>query len=232
MWGGLSGVASLVRASRVVRVGGPARTAPLTLAPHSLPGTVYLCRLLEANFIVALKVLQKSQLMKAGVEHQLRREIEIQSHLRHRHILRLYGYFWDEARVYLILEYAPKGELYKELTRRGRFSERRAAMVRLALVGGEQRCPGVCSRAPSLQYIGSLATALDYMHSKHVIHRDIKVRTPRGLWWTGRSCSQRPHPPRCSPRTSCWAIRARLRSRTLAGPCTRPHRGAQRCVAR
>ena len=114
-------------------------------------GNVYLCRLREANFIVALKVLQKAQLMKAGVEHQLRREIEIQAHLRHRNILRMFGYFWDEKRVYLILEYAPKGELYKELTRRGRFSERRSAM-----------------------YVASLATALDYMHSKHVIHRDIK----------------------------------------------------------
>jgi aurora kinase len=114
-------------------------------------GTVYLCRLREANFIVALKVLQKAQLVKAGVEHQLRREVEIQAHLRHRNILRMYGFFWDERRVYLILEYAPKGELYKELTRRGRFSERRAAA-----------------------YIGALAAALDYMHSKHVIHRDIK----------------------------------------------------------
>lgn len=34
---------------------------------------------------------------------------------RHPNILKLYGYFHDEARVYMILEYAPKGELYKEL---------------------------------------------------------------------------------------------------------------------
>lgn len=33
-------------------------------------------------FILALKVLFKKQLEKAGVEHQLRREVEIQSHLR------------------------------------------------------------------------------------------------------------------------------------------------------
>ncbi len=67
-------------------------------------GTVYLCRLREANFIVALKVLQKGQLVKSGVEHQLRREVEIQAHLRNRNILRMYGYFWDEKRVFLILE--------------------------------------------------------------------------------------------------------------------------------
>jgi serine/threonine protein kinase len=115
-------------------------------------GSVYMARLKDhPTFIVALKVLMKSQLLKAGVEHQLRREIEIQAHLRHRNILRMYGYFYDEKRIYLILEYAPRGELYKELTKRGRFSERRAA-----------------------SYIYALADALHYCHTKHVIHRDIK----------------------------------------------------------
>lgn len=48
---------------------------------------------------------------------------------RHPNILRLYGYFHDKSRVYLILEYAPKGELYKELQKQGRFDEKRAATV-------------------------------------------------------------------------------------------------------
>ncbi|KAK1441650.1 hypothetical protein QVD17_07709 [Tagetes erecta] len=81
----------------------------------------------KSNHIVALKVLFKSQLKQSQVEHQLRREVEIQSHLRHPNILRLYGYFYDQKRVYLILEYAAKGELYKELQRCKYFSERRAA---------------------------------------------------------------------------------------------------------
>ncbi|GMF49143.1 unnamed protein product [Phytophthora fragariaefolia] len=85
------------------------------------------------------------------MEHQLRREIEIQSHLRHRSILRLYGYFYDSKRVYLIIEYAPQGELYKKLMRAGRFSEKQSAL-----------------------YVQEMARALMYMHSKHVIHRDIK----------------------------------------------------------
>lgn len=45
-------------------------------------GNVYLARLKESHFIVALKVLFKSQIEKEGLEHQLRREIEIQSHLQ------------------------------------------------------------------------------------------------------------------------------------------------------
>ncbi len=114
-------------------------------------GSVYLAREKRTKYIVAIKVLQKSQLQKAGVEHQLRREIEIQSHLRHRNILRMYGYFYDSKRIYLILEYSPGGELYKRLTIKGRFSEKVSA-----------------------KYISDLALALNYCHSKHVIHRDIK----------------------------------------------------------
>ncbi|KAG9266270.1 aurora kinase C-like [Astyanax mexicanus] len=114
-------------------------------------GSVYLARERQTKFILALKVLFKKQLEKAGVEHQLRREVEIQSHLRHPNILRLYGYFHDSARVYLILEFAPKGELYGELQRCGMFDDQRSAT-----------------------YIMELADALHYCHSKKVIHRDIK----------------------------------------------------------
>nr|XP_034978934.1 aurora kinase A isoform X1 [Zootoca vivipara]XP_034978935.1 aurora kinase A isoform X1 [Zootoca vivipara] len=114
-------------------------------------GNVYLAREKESKFILALKVLFKTQLEKAGVEHQLRREVEIQSHLRHPNILRLYGYFHDATRVYLILEYAPRGEVYKELQRLTKFDEERTA-----------------------NYITELADALSYCHSKKVIHRDIK----------------------------------------------------------
>lgn len=46
-------------------------------------GNVYLARERQSKFILALKVLFKKQLEKAGVEHQLRREVEIQSHLRY-----------------------------------------------------------------------------------------------------------------------------------------------------
>lgn len=114
-------------------------------------GSVYLAREKKSKYIVALKVLDKSQLVRANVEHQLRREIEIQSHLRHPNILRMYGYFYDSKRIYLILEFSPGGELYKQLTKKGRFSERLSA-----------------------KFISDLALALNYCHSKHVIHRDIK----------------------------------------------------------
>lgn len=116
-------------------------------------GNVYLAREKNTKFVVALKVMFKKQIHMNNVEHQVRREIEIQSHLRHPNILRLYGFFHDAARIYLILEYAPKGALYKELQSQPnkRFDEKRTA-----------------------GYILSLADALNYLHERNVIHRDIK----------------------------------------------------------
>lgn len=116
-------------------------------------GNVYLAREKQSQYIIALKVIFKVQVTKAKLEHQLRREIEIQAHLRHPNILKLYGYFHDSTRVYLILEYAKMGELYKLLQSQPekRFPEKRSAEI-----------------------IKELSDALIYLHSKGVIHRDIK----------------------------------------------------------
>jgi serine/threonine protein kinase len=92
-------------------------------------GRVYLAREKSSGYVVALKILFKSELAQARVEKQLRREIEIQSHLRHPNILRLYGYFYDQKRVYLILEFAGQGELYKQLKKVGYFPEDQASRV-------------------------------------------------------------------------------------------------------
>jgi aurora kinase, other len=114
-------------------------------------GRVYLARERRTGFICALKVLHKNEIEGGRVEKQVRREIEIQSNLRHPSILQLYGHFHDSKRIFLILEFAGKGELYKHLRRENRFPEWKAA-----------------------QYIAQMASALRYLHRKHVIHRDIK----------------------------------------------------------
>lgn len=115
-------------------------------------GRVYLVKERTSGFICALKVLYKSELQQgSGVEKQVRREIEIQSNLRHPNILRLFGHFHDPKRIFLILEFAGQGELYKLLRKEQRFAEWKAA-----------------------QYVAQMASALRYLHRKHVIHRDIK----------------------------------------------------------
>lgn len=114
-------------------------------------GRVYLAKERSSGFVCALKVLHKSELQQGGVQKQVRREIEIQSNLRHPNVLRLYGHFQDSKRIFLILEFAGRGELYKHLRKEHRFPEWKAA-----------------------QYIAQMAAALKYLHKKHVMHRDIK----------------------------------------------------------
>jgi len=114
-------------------------------------GKVYLAREKKTGYICALKVLFKARLRRDGVEHTLRREIEIMVNTRHPHLLRIYGYFYDKEKVYLILEYAGRGELFEHLRHVISFSPRRTA-----------------------KYIKHLASALAYLHSKNIIHRDIK----------------------------------------------------------
>ncbi|KAL8114281.1 serine/threonine-protein kinase Aurora-3 [Apium graveolens] len=114
-------------------------------------GRVYLAREIKSKYIVALKVIFKQQVEKYRLSHQLKREMEIQMSLNHPNVLRLYGWFHDDERICLILEYAHRGELYGELRRTGSLSEKQAAT-----------------------YIASLTQALAYCHQKDVIHRDIK----------------------------------------------------------
>ncbi|KAF7319794.1 Kinase-like protein [Mycena kentingensis (nom. inval.)] len=115
-------------------------------------GRVYMVRTkAPPNYILALKTINKSQLIRGNMEKLVRREIEIQQNLRHPNVLRLYGYFHDKKRIFLMLEYAANGELYKQLTKAGHFSEKRSA-----------------------RYVDQIADALSYLHGKHVIHRDIK----------------------------------------------------------
>jgi len=45
----------------------------------------------------------------------------------------MYGYFYDDKRIYLLLEYAAKGELYNILTNCKRFSEKISANVSFLL---------------------------------------------------------------------------------------------------
>jgi serine/threonine protein kinase len=107
----------------------------------------------------------------------------------HPNILRLYGYFFDATRIYLILEFAAKGELYKELQKTGTFDEKRSA-----------------------RYIKSLAAALQYCHTKHVIHRDIK---PENLLLDSARRTRRTTMPCATPATPRAVAAAQRKQRRL-----------------
>ncbi|KAL1490535.1 hypothetical protein ABEB36_013211 [Hypothenemus hampei] len=116
-------------------------------------GIVFLAREKRSGYLVAIKTIMKKEVVQNRVERQVLREIEIQSHLKHPNVLQLLAWFHDSHRIYLVLEYAGKGELYPILkdSPNGRFDDRTAA-----------------------KYIYQVADALEYCHQNNVIHRDIK----------------------------------------------------------
>lgn len=116
-------------------------------------GRVYIARERFSQYMVAMKVMFKSEIKKGRVEKQILREIEIQTRLKHPNILRMFTWFHDESRIYLALELASHGELYRHLKNApgGRFTEPKAA-----------------------KYTYQVAAALNYCHANNVIHRDLK----------------------------------------------------------
>ena len=60
-------------------------------------------------------MIDKVSAVKNKMADQLCKEIKIQLFLNHSNILKLYGVFEDEFNIYMILEYAPHGELYAYL---------------------------------------------------------------------------------------------------------------------
>lgn len=114
-------------------------------------GKVYCVRHRLSGLICAIKAMSKKELVDLKLEKNFRREIEVQRNLIHPNISRLYGFFFDDTNVYLILEYALHGEIYQLLKTHRRFDDITAS-----------------------NYTFQVANALMYLHSQGIIHRDIK----------------------------------------------------------
>lgn len=115
-------------------------------------GRVYLAREKTGRrTILAIKSIKKEDIKKERIKYQLVREIEIQRQLHNFNILKMFGYFYDEKRVYILLEYAPEGMLYRVLKTAGRL-------------------PNVLVATYAYQVV----QALKYIHRLSIIHRDIK----------------------------------------------------------
>ena len=107
---------------------------------------------LETKQIYAGKVIEKYSLTKARLCQKLKSEIKIHRSLDHPHIVKFEHFFEDNNNVYIFLELCPNQTLSELLRRRKRLTEI------------EAQC-----------YLVQIVSALKYLHSHRVIHRDIKL---------------------------------------------------------
>ncbi|OVA15226.1 Protein kinase domain [Macleaya cordata] len=105
----------------------------------------------ETGESVAMKVLDRTTIIKHKMVDQIKREISIMKLVRHPYVVRLHEVLASRAKIYIILEFITGGELFDKIVQHGRLSENE-----------------------SRRYFQQLIDGVDYCHSKGVYHRDLK----------------------------------------------------------
>ena len=100
---------------------------------------------------VAIKILEKSKLVKYEDKIRIEREIQILKKLRHPNIVRLYSIIETEKQILLIMEYIKGQELFQYILLKKKLSE-------------EEAC----------YYFNQILSGIEYIHKMKIAHRDIK----------------------------------------------------------
>lgn len=95
----------------------------------------------------ALKSIHLDRVRDPLFVNELKNEIEIMKRLDHPHISRLIETYEDKGQLFLVLELCNGGDLYS----RDPYTEDQAARI-----------------------VGSILSAVDFMHSHGIVHRDLK----------------------------------------------------------
>lgn len=114
-------------------------------------GRVHAARDLRTGRGVAVKVVAKDKVERAGMSEQMKREIAVMKMVSHPNIVELHEVMATRSKIYLALELVRGGELFARVSRAGRLREDVAR-----------------------RYFRQLVSAVDFCHGRGVYHRDLK----------------------------------------------------------
>ncbi|KAI3650631.1 hypothetical protein MP228_004112 [Amoeboaphelidium protococcarum] len=100
----------------------------------------------------AVKIIKKSSLIDDEALDHILSENRVLQQLSHPFLVKLYCSFQTADRLYFVMEYISGGELFFHIGREKRFSEERVRF-----------------------YAGEIVLALQYLHSKGIVYRDLKL---------------------------------------------------------
>ncbi|KAK8587158.1 hypothetical protein V6N13_086162 [Hibiscus sabdariffa] len=114
-------------------------------------GRVFLAKKRTTGDLFAIKVLKKADMIRKNAVESILAERDILISVRNPFVVRFFYSFTCSENLYLVMEYLNGGDLYSLLRNLGCLDEEVARV-----------------------YIAELVLALEYLHSLHVVHRDLK----------------------------------------------------------
>lgn len=114
-------------------------------------GKVFLVREIKTDYMYALKVLRKDNIIKRNQVEHTKTERNVLGYVNHPFIVGLKMAFQSKDKLYFVLDYCAGGELFFHLSKVGKFQEPRAAF-----------------------YAAEIVLALSHIHALDIVYRDLK----------------------------------------------------------
>ncbi|MCJ1478176.1 camp-dependent protein kinase catalytic subunit [Lambiella insularis] len=114
-------------------------------------GRVHLVQSKHNQRFYAVKVLKKQQVVKMKQVEHTNDERRMLQRVKHPFLITLWGTFQDSKNLYMVMDFVEGGELF-------------------SLLRKSQRFPNPVAKF----YAAEVTLALDYLHSMHIIYRDLK----------------------------------------------------------
>ncbi|KAL8918696.1 MAG: hypothetical protein Q9208_007194 [Pyrenodesmia sp. 3 TL-2023] len=128
-------------------------------------GRVHLVQSKHNQRFYAVKVLKKAQVVKMKQVEHTNDERKMLQKVKHAFLVTLWGTFQDSKNLYMVMDFVEGGELFS-LLRKSQFYSLGVYLGSLT----EKRFPNPVAKF----YAAEVTLALDYLHSRHIIYRDLK----------------------------------------------------------